>query len=79
MALYPFTHRESGKTILVEAKSKERAAQLIAERTYQIGDIAKGAEAARMMAAGAEFIDDTEAAPEPAPEGDGEGGKAEQA
>jgi hypothetical protein len=76
MALYPFTHRETGKVTLVEAKSKERAAQLVAERTYQIGDIAKGADAARMMSAGAEFIDDAETAPgnpDPSPQpGEGE-------
>ncbi len=58
MPLYPFTHRKTGDITLVEAKSRERAAQAIAEQTYSIGEIVKGGDAARMMKAGATFIDE---------------------
>lgn len=64
MALYPFKNKETEKITLVSARSKERAAQVIAGQTYEIGDPVSGEDTAAMMAAGADYIKDG-AEPEP--------------
>lgn len=72
MALYPFTNKETGDITLVAARSKERAAQVLAEKTFNIGDVVKGEDSARLMAKGATFIDDTDPPPaDPEPGADG--------
>lgn len=72
MALYPFTNKETGDITLVAARSKERAAQVLAEKTFTIGDVVKGEDSARLMAKGAEFLDDTDPPADPDADGDKE-------
>lgn len=73
MALYSFTAKDGGKVTLVEARSKERASQLIAAQSHTIGEgTVDGAEAASLMQDGAEFIKDAPADGSNAPAAAGE-------